>query len=1114
MKLRDKLIFIFVITNILPLIVLALVAFFEVQNIGEQTKAKMGLVKVKSQENVAEITSRVMGKSIEAIEANATESIELTANNIAHQLAQFLYGRDNDIKFIAELPMEKELLQSFIKNKSREVVTHGKWQLTADGTNWEPSKISAKNINMVEPVLEENDSRFHYLPKEERGIKNNIPLYLEATFFDLKGIEKIKVSNSKLLTNKLQDVSLKENTFCKAEDYFDNIGQLKKGEVYVSDVIGEYVGSKIIGIYTPENAAAKNIAFEPEKAAYAGKENPAGKRFQGLVRWVTPVYENEVKVGYVSLALDHTHIMEFTDHSVPTSEHFTEISDPGSGNYAWMWDYKGRCISHPRDHSIFGYDAKTGQPAVPWLSAEIYDTWQKSGKSIGDFLETGPKFLAPSRSKKPSKELTQSGNVGLDGRYLNFAPQCLGWHNLTKDGGSGSFSILWSGLWKVTVAAAIPYHTGRYSGERGFGYITFGSNLGEFTKPVTELGDSIDASMVEFDEQISEIDTSTQNALESYIENTIYSMTKWTIIMSIVVIVIAVWLAIAMTNKIKSLIYGLERFSVGESDYRLTVTSKDEFGLLKEAFNDMAEKVSKSVKKLSITEAQYRHIFENAQDPMCQVTFNKFLTVNEEMALMLGFDSIDALFASKLVPLSIFPEKKNAIKIVKRLERMEKIRGEKIKISKQDGSIITAAVSIHQTIKNGEEAIYECIIRDISAREEFINALETARADAEEANLLKSDFLANMSHEIRTPMNAIIGMTHILGKSELGDAQQDNVAKINLAANSLLGIINSILDLSKIESGKLDLENIKFSLKNEVLDGLVQIMQPLAKEKELHLQLDVDPNLDQIVLGDPLRLSQVLTNLVSNAIKFTEEGKVVVLAKLMNEDSEQIKVNFTIEDTGIGLEEKKIDDIFSPFSQADTSTTRKFGGTGLGLSICKELVSCMGGNLCVRSELNSGTAFSFELIFEKVEADHLIVEQQVASISSNNVESSESKLSGLNVLVVEDNDINQDVVGFFLEDVNCKVEFADNGAIGVEKARSGKFDLVLMDIQMPVMDGITATKIIRNIDDQVIANIPIVAMTAHAMKEDMEKHLACGMNGQVTKPLNIETFYDAIAEFV
>ena len=346
------------------------------------------------------------------------------------------------------------------------MIEHPPWRLSADKTHWEPVQPLQPAASQVGPEAPDNRKDFHYSPPTTTGAENR-PLYHEMSFVDLTGQEKIKISATDLLPKRLHNIAQKKNTWCQAETYFAELNSLGPGEIYVSQVIGPYLPSPLIGPYIPARAAKANIPFAPEKAGYAGKENPVGKRFQGIIRWATPVFKGKRKIGYVTLALDHTHIMEFTDHAVPTTQRFSDISDAGSGNYAFMWDDKGRNISHPRDYFIVGYDPKTGEEATPWISNDLHELWQQSGGSFPWFEQHAPTFHEQSLSKKPITALTQSGMLGLDCRYLNFAPQCSGWYSLTQHGGSGSFLIYWSKLWKLTTAAAIPYHTGRYDTPEG-----------------------------------------------------------------------------------------------------------------------------------------------------------------------------------------------------------------------------------------------------------------------------------------------------------------------------------------------------------------------------------------------------------------------------------------------------------------------------------------------------------------------------------------------------------------------------------------------------------------------------------------------------------------------
>jgi HAMP domain-containing protein len=351
--------------------------------------------------------------------------------------------------------------------------------------------------------------------------------------------------------------------------------------------------------YTPRRAAEAGVAYAPEKAGYAGKENPVGRRFQGIVRWVTPVYKGEAKIGYVTLALDHTHLMEYTDHIVPSSERYSDISDAGSGNYAFMWDYLGRNISHARDYFIVGYDSTTGEEMVPWLSADLYELLLKSGKSFSSFEKIAPTFEDQSLEKKPAAELSRKGMYGLDCRYLNFAPQCTGWTNLTQFGGSGSFVIYWSNLWKLTTAAAIPYYTGMYgASKQGFGFITIGANVDEFHASATETAGQIQTITSAYEDNLAHKKVETLNFLERLMQKTISNLTVSTSLMIVLVIFVAIWMAAILTRKITYIVHGIRIFQQGDLGFRLEVKNQDELGQLTAAFNEMSDDIEQSVENL------------------------------------------------------------------------------------------------------------------------------------------------------------------------------------------------------------------------------------------------------------------------------------------------------------------------------------------------------------------------------------------------------------------------------------------------------------------------------------------------------------------------------------
>jgi signal transduction histidine kinase len=393
-----------------------------------------------------------------------------------------------------------------------------------------------------------------------------------------------------------------------------------------------------------------------------------------------------------------------------------------------------------------------------------------------------------------------------------------------------------------------------------------------------------------------------------------------------------------------------------------------------------------------------------------------------------------------------------------------------------------------------------------------LNILEDyseAKEKAEESTKLKEAFLANMSHEIRTPMNAIIGFSDILSRRELGEQEREYVRTIKSAGENLLTIINDILDISKIEAGMMTFEKHSFSVK-DIFSSLNIMLMGKAKEKDLELIFECDDNVPDNLLGDPTRLTQIIINLAGNAVKFTRKGKINVTAKVLPAkmvESENFRegtvvLEFSVKDTGIGIPKDKLEHIFERFRQAESHITRKYGGTGLGLSIAKQLVELQGGALSVTSEFKSGSVFSFCIPYEKsIQTAYMpeIIGEKF------NLE----KLRALNILLVEDNQLNVKLILSLFAEYNLQVQVAENGSIGIERMRETKFDIVLMDMEMPVLNGYETATIIRH---EVKSDIPIIAMTAHAMAGERERCLSLGMNDYISKPINANLLFEKMCD--
>ena len=398
--------------------------------------------------------------------------------------------------------------------------------------------------------------------------------------------------------------------------------------------------------------------------------------------------------------------------------------------------------------------------------------------------------------------------------------------------------------------------------------------------------------------------------------------------------------------------------------------------------------------------------------------------------------------------------------------------------------------------------------QDITERKLIEMELLKAREVAENSMKVREVFLANMSHEIRTPMNAILGFTRLLVDSDLSKEQKSFIDAIHFSGENLLVIINDILDLSKIQSGKMTIEKHDFNIQ-ELLTGILSVMRPKAHEKGLALTSKIDQQLPAVIKGDSVRLNQVLTNLISNAIKFTEAGSVILEINFTATEKDDISIEFRVTDSGIGIPEDKQAVVFDNFVQASSDITRKYGGTGLGLAIVKNLVDLQEGKISLTSRVGAGSTFIVHLPFQKV--DQPVIEFGLKPKTSDGLV---DQLFGTSILVVEDNVVNQLLARKVLEKAGCKVDTVANGLEALKSVKSERYDVVLMDIQMPEMDGYEATKHIRTKLSPPLCEIPIIAMTAHAFGSDVTRCISAGMNDYISKPFKAQDLYHKIVKYL
>ncbi|HJP17532.1 MAG: hypothetical protein CMD96_04165 [Gammaproteobacteria bacterium] len=626
--------------------------------------------------------------------------------------------------------------------------------------------------------------------------------------------------------------------------------------------------------------------------------------------------------------------------------------------------------------------------------------------------------------------------------------------------------------------------------------------------------------------------------------------TYMTAMLILVAIAIAIYFSKVLVRPVLAIASAAEEVSQGNMDVQVKVDANNEIGFLaqtfqemifklnkrtgelKRAYAEMEQKVEDRTKELRYSEERISAILESASNSI--VTINEMGTIesaNPAIEDMFGY-SVDEVIGKNVSILMPEPYKSDHDDYLNNYltTGQRKIIGTWREVSglKKDGSEFPISINVSEIDVAGKR-MFTGIMHDISDYKKAMEAVE-------KANQAKSEFLASMSHEIRTPMNAVMGMGELLNTTQLTDEQKEYVQSLNLSSESLLRIINDVLDLSKVEAGHLELEKIRFNLSN-VINETCNLMGVRARNKNLVLTNQTEADVPKHLTGDPVRLRQVITNLLSNAIKFTEKGKIEIrVDNYKQPDNQSVIIRFSVRDQGIGIPDSKREKIFDAFSQADSSTTREYGGTGLGLSISKLLVEKMDGKIWVEDNVGGGSIFYFTSRFgiqkkEEVEEETIKATCPYGGTPIEDLEAFERctdcslregcvakrifyKSDALNILLVEDDSINQKVASHMLKKENHNISIANNGKEAVDAVAKNSFDLILMDINMPVMDGYVAAREIRKIEKETGKHTPIIAITALAFKGDERKCFEAGMNGYISKPISMQSLYSAIGKSV
>lgn len=1090
-----KLIVIFVVITVVPL---ALMGYFIGKNFETTLLQVMENTEEMGKKNLQssrQIGLNVIEDAVSQLDKKSTQAIETRTVDLAAGIADFLYERDQDIRSLALHSPLSQLYLEFINSHKKDVILHGRYDSKT-------KEIVEKNS--VKWKNSDNRTNWHHIPPKHYK-KESKPLFLEITFVGINGIELIKAKPGKL-SDDLQDISVKKNTWCKAENYFEHAVKLKKNELYVSKVIGEYVKG---WMHKDDNG---KIKVKPE-SAYAGKENQYGKKFQGLIRWVMPVYEGEIRIGYLTMALDHTHIMEFTDHLIPTEERFSDISDAGSGNYAFLWDFENQNISHPRDFFICGYDPATGMEVPGWLSEKTYREYTESQLSLNQFIETLPDFRNFTNTKTGSKDQLKAGRVALDCRVLDHAPQCQGWSRGTEDGGSGSFLILWSGLWKLTTYAAVPYFTGQYGNSpRGFGYVTLGANVRDFHQAANITRKNIEISLENQEKNIDSIQSETKALIK---KNLIHHYDQLILLLCVtffLVILLAVLVGLTFTKPLRRLIKGARAIGNGDYDQHIEITSKDEIGKLGETFNKMAYAIAdsnnqlqleikerlKTEKALKESEKQFRNIFETAVEGIYQNTIKgKYITANPRMAEILGYESPDALMKEVTNIKNLYVDSSHRDAFLKILLHHGIVSDFETEMYRKDRKKVWVSINA-RAVKDGqgEFKYMEGLLIDITKRKEAEQKKgELQKRLARSKKMEALGMLAGgVAHDLNNILSGIIAYPELLLMElpEESDLRKPLEA-IHQAGNRAAAVVADLITIARgVASVKIPL-----SLNTICEEYLVspEFKQLVSLNPHVKIETDFDFELFN-VNASKVHMGKIIMNLVSNAVEVCGQNGIVKVATENQYVDRPIKgydkVNkgeyavLSVSDNGHGISFDELNSIFEPFY-----TKKKVGksGTGLGLAIVWDIIVDHAGYVDVNSS-EKGTCFD---LYFPVTGDEINSEENSAVIE-------EFKGNGETILVVDDEETHRIIACKMLNVLGYSAKAVSSGEEAVAYIKETSVDLIMLDmIMVPGIDGYETYKRII----EIAPGQKAIIVSGFAETENVKNIQQLGAGKYVKKPYSL-----------